>query len=197
MQLKIRLAEKEDVADILEIYTPYIKGSTATFEYEVPSLREFTSRFERITNEFPWLVCEADGKVAGYAYAERAFERAAYQWNADLAVYINPRYQRMGIARKFYQCLEEFLKLQGYCNVYTAVTGMNESSIRFHDSIGYGQFANFRNSGYKFGEWLDVVWFEKRLGEYQLNPKVPCPFPLIGEKYVQQIMEKMSTVWEI
>lgn len=196
MQCKIRLAQKEDVQDILNIYAPYIINSTATFEYEVPSLKDFTSRFERITNEFPWLVCEADGEVVGYAYAERAFERAAYQWNADLAVYIGPKYQRMGIAKRFYECLEKFLVLQGYYNVYTAVTGLNDASIRFHHSIGYEKFANFMNSGYKSGEWLDVIWFEKRLGEYQLDPKVPCPFPLLGKKLIQKVMEEAGTVWE-
>lgn len=196
MQYKIRLAMKEDVGDILRIYTPYILNSTATFEYEVPSLKEFASRFERITNEFPWLVCETDGKVIGYAYAERAFERAAYQWNADLAVYIDERYQRKGIARKFYECLERFLVLQGYYNVYTAVTGVNDASIQFHHSLGYEKFANFRNSGYKSGRWLDVVWFEKGLGEYRPEPEIPCPFPLLGKSLIQRAMEDAKTVWE-
>ncbi len=34
-----------------------------------------------IIGAYPYLVCEADGKILAYAYAHRFHEEAAYQWD--------------------------------------------------------------------------------------------------------------------
>ena len=73
----IRMAQAEDIPAILDIYAPYVLNTTATFEYTVPALAEFSARFADITKQFPWLVWEKDGKVLGYAYASAPFARAA------------------------------------------------------------------------------------------------------------------------
>ena len=57
----IRNATKQDIPEILNIYSPYITNTAISFEYEVPSLEVFTLRYEKITKQFPWLVCEIGG----------------------------------------------------------------------------------------------------------------------------------------
>ena len=86
---RIRFATVEDAEAILEIYSTYIENTRVTFETEVPAIEAFRERMERIMAQFPWIVCEIDGKVAGYAYGSRHGERAAYRWSADLSVYIH------------------------------------------------------------------------------------------------------------
>lgn len=189
----MRAAEAKDVNRILEIYKPFIEKTPITFEYSVPSLETFRKRFERITEQFPWLVCEVDGEVAGYAYVELPFERAAYQWNADIAVYIAPNYQRMKIASAFYKCIEQILKLQGYYHLYACITETNETSLYFHRALGFREFANFKKSGYKMGRWHDVIWFEKQLQKYETTPRPPVKCSELPEKQVQEILER---VWE-
>ena len=83
----IRMATAADVPGMLDVYRPFILETAYTFEYAVPTEAEFAARFERIHRFFPWLVWEENGRVTGYAYADRAFERAAYQWCADLSIY--------------------------------------------------------------------------------------------------------------
>ena len=102
----IRIAAKADIPAILDIYAPYILNTTATFEYTVPSLEEFTARFENITSQFPWLVWEENGTVLGYAYGSAPFERAAYRWCAEVSIYIAPHAKGQGIGRKLYAALE-------------------------------------------------------------------------------------------
>ena len=46
--ITIRPARLEDASEILKIYEPYIKKTTITFEYEVPSLEEFRGRMTGI-----------------------------------------------------------------------------------------------------------------------------------------------------
>ena len=61
---KIRLALQSDSKAILEIYAPFVKDTVITFEYEVPTVAEFSSRISNIEKKYPWLVCEIDGHPA-------------------------------------------------------------------------------------------------------------------------------------
>lgn len=42
--MKIRVAEIEDAASLVEIYRPYVEKTAITFEYEVPTVEEYTQR---------------------------------------------------------------------------------------------------------------------------------------------------------
>src|SRR5690348_16581912 len=101
----LRLATPDDAAGILEIYAPYIENTSFTFETEVPSLDAFKERIRSYLEQWPWLVYEVDGKVAGYAYGAKYRERTAYQWCVECSVYVHDDFQRMGIARKLYTAL--------------------------------------------------------------------------------------------
>ena len=82
-----RLAVPEDAPALLQIYSEYIH-STITFEYTLPTTEEFAERIRTIAGFYPYIVAEEDGRCMGYAYAHRHMERAAYQWNAELSVYL-------------------------------------------------------------------------------------------------------------
>ena len=172
----VRIATVEDVPQILEIYAPYIETSTATFEYDVPCLRSFTQRFLTITEKFPWLVWEEDGRILGYAYASAPYERAAFSWCAEPSVYLRPEARGRGIGKALYARLEQILKEQGYQVLYALITDENVSSIRFHESCGYVQKVHFPDCGFKFGRWLGLVWMEKRLIPVTIPNKLPICF---------------------
>ena len=94
----------------------------------------FGKRIENTLEQFPWLVCEIDGKVAGYAYASKHRERAAYQWSADLSIYVDKKYHRNHIATALYTALIELLKSQGYYSAFagTKTVISQESSVYRH-----------------------------------------------------------------
>ena len=177
----IRIATEADVPAILEIYAPYVENTTVSFEYDVPCRREFIQRFYAITEQFPWLVWEEDGKILGYTYAARPFPRAAYSWDAEPSVYIAPQAQGRGIGRKLYAALEEILKLQGYRTLYAIITAENTNSLAFHRALGYRDLALFPDCGCKFGRWIGVWWLEKRLLSVEIPKSFPTPFPRLGQ----------------
>ena len=175
----IRDAELSDVEQILEIYAPYVRSSTATFEYDVPDLDTFTRRFLDITQQFPWLVWEEDGSILGYAYASHPYTRAAYSWCAEPTVYLRPEAQGRGIAARLYRELEELLLKQGYQILYALVTEENVRSVRFHEKQGYEIRAHFPNCGFKFGRWLGLYWLEKRLKAVEIPEKMPISWKML------------------
>ena len=190
----LRIAYETDVPAILAIYAPYILTSTATFEYNVPTEEAFLQRFRDITRQFPWLVWEEDGRVLGYAYAARPFERAGYSWCAEPSIYLHDDARGRKIGRKLYAVLEEILKKQGYCVSYALITSENLVSLRFHEKCGYSTVAVFPDCGRKFGRWLGLHWMEKRLriGENPSSSPLPWLSIVQDAETFRNILDSLS-----
>ena len=173
----IRIANIKDVPEMLAIYAPYVENTTVSFEYEPPTLEEFTNRFTTFTQQFPWLVWEEDGKILGYAYASAPFTRAAFGWCAEPTVYLRPEARGRNIAASLYTVLEEILFRQGYQALYALVCGENTQSRRFHEKQGYHITAEFPGIGFKMGRWLSLIWYEKRQKIVKSSSIFPRPWP--------------------
>jgi len=174
--MNIRVAVPGDAAAMLEIYAPYIENTSITFETVVPSEDEFTSRISHYLENYPWLVAEIDGKLAGYAYASRHRERTAYQWSVECSVYIHDNYLRQGLARELYLGLIRILEKQGFRNAYAVINLPNDRSVQFHENLGFTYFATYEQVGYKLGKWKNVGWWRKILNAFSNEPSAPIPF---------------------
>lgn len=161
----IRPAAASDVPAMLAVYSPYVTDTAVTFEYEAPTLEEFSAKFARISADYPWLVLEEEGRILGYAYASRMFEKAAYAWCAELTVYLAREAAGQGRGRELYLALERELRDMGVRVLYGLVTASNVPSLRFNAAMGFRQVGLLAASGWKFGVWHDVVWLEKRLSD--------------------------------
>ena len=190
----IRPALEADLPAILAIYGPYILTSTATFEYEVPTISAFTDRFRGITAQFPWLVWEEEGEILGYAYASAPYTRPAYAWCAEPSIYLRPEARGRGIGTALYAALEEILRTQGYQVLYALVTQENAASLRFHEKLGFRQMVLFPDCGFKFGRWLGLIWLEKRLKSVEIPTSAPTPWPTIRKdaQNFANILENLS-----
>ena len=173
--MSIRFAREADLPAMLAIYAPYVENTAYSFEYTPPALAEFSARFAHHTAQFPWLVWEEDGQVLGYAYGSAPFSRAAYQWCAEVSIYLSPLVHRKGVGRAMYEALEKLLDQQGYYLVYAIVTSSNQRSMAFHKALGYRETAHFPQLAYKSGSCHSVTWLEKRLKpiEYPSAPPLP------------------------
>lgn len=186
-QFVIRQAAAQDAAALLEIYRPFITDTVVTFEYEVPAAAEFAARITDTLAFFPYLVCERDGKPVGYAYAHHIRERAAYDWAVELSIYLAPEAQGQGVGTVLYQCLIDLLDRQNIRILYGCVTLPNEGSRRLHEKLGFVLTGVWHGSGWKFGQWHDVGWFEKRLGGD--GPAQPVmAFPALEPKKIQECL---------
>ena len=175
--MSIRFAKREDIPAILSIYAPFVEQTAVSFEYTTPTVEEMEKRMADITKQFPWLVWEENGQVLGYAYACAPFERAAFSWCAEPAIYIAPEARGKGVGKALYQQLETYLKAQGYVVLYALVTTSNAPSVAFHEAVGYRQVAFQPDCGYKLGGWHGLIWLEKRLQTIENPDKMPTPFP--------------------
>jgi len=114
--LSIRLATEQDASEILAIYAPYVTGTAITFEYEVPSLEEFTRRIQRTLLRYPYLVACSGDSIVGYAYVSPFHERPAYSWAAETSIYVSMESRGRGIGHTLYALLERCWQKQNILN---------------------------------------------------------------------------------
>jgi len=170
MAATIRLATESDAEQIQAIYAPYVIHTAISFELEPPTVEEMRRRIGDILPHWPWLVCEQRRKILGYVYAGRHRSRAAYQWSADVSVYIDEQFHRLGIGRALYSSLFAILALQGFYNAYAGITLPNAASISLHESLGFQPIGVYPAVGYKLGVWHDVGWWELTLRAHTIPP---------------------------
>ena len=115
-----------------------------------------------------------DGKIAGYAYAAGFKDRKAYDWSVETTIYIRKDCRQVGLGKALYEKLEELLKEMGILNMNACIASpaeesghLTDDSYRFHKKMGFTLVGRFHNSGYKFGEWYDMIWMEKMIGEHK------------------------------
>ena len=185
-KIYVRPVTEADAAGLAKLYEPFVissdhRLSDVSFEYAAPSAEEFRQRIAAISADYPYLVCQQGGEYLGYAYAHPFIPRAAYQWGAEVTIYLAPAGQGRGLGKVLYDALENILRLQGAVKAYACVTASNEHSVKFHEAQGYRIVGTFKDTGFKHGHWLDMVWLEKTLTELPQEPQ-----PLAGWRELQQ-----------
>jgi L-amino acid N-acyltransferase YncA len=188
----LRLAQPSDAAGILDIYAPYIRNTSFTFETEVPSQEAFAERITTYLHNWPWLVCEIDGRIAGYAYGARYRERTAYQWCVESSIYIHDDFLRANIGKALYGALIDILRRQGFRNVYAVINLPNDRSVRFHESCGFTWFATYEKVGYKLGRWKNVGWWQLIINEYIDEPPAPVKFGDLNKNFLEELFAEKS-----
>lgn len=178
----IRLARQTDAAAIRVIYAPIVRDTHISFEQVLPSADEIAARVKKTLAQYPWLACELEGRLAGYAYASAFRSRAAYQWTTETTVYVHSDCQRRGIARALYTSLLALLRAQGYVTAVGVIALPNPASIRAHEALGFYKIGVFRNVGHKAGEWRDTGWWQLDLRPAPTAPMPPTPLPALAQE---------------
>lgn len=171
--VQLRMATIQDAEILVGIYAPYVQTTAISFEYEVPSVEEFSRRIAEVLEKFPYLVAEHNGEVVGYAYAHPYGVRKAYSWSVELSVYIRRDCRGLGVGRKLYEAMEVLLKAQNVTNLYVLVAGVDvedeyltHDSQKFHLAMGYDYVGKLHKAGYKFGKWYDMITMEKIIADH-------------------------------
>lgn len=171
MDFKIRLVVPGDAAGILEIYSPIVLNTAASFETSVPSVASFEERISQYSAKSPWIVAEYNAQIIGYAYATAHRSRDAYQWSQETTVYVHQDFQKQGVALRLYQVLLSALTEMGFTKALAVITIPNEPSIRFHEKLGFNHIGEMKAIGFKFNQWHTTSWWDLGLQETNYVPK--------------------------
>ena len=161
--LRIRTATPKDAAPILEIYTPAVELTPASFELTPPSVPEFAERIRSYSDTHEWLIAQDDGNILGYTYATPHRPREAYRFSVETSVYVSEHARQRGVGRKLYSELFNRLSGKDFHNAFAGITLPNDASLNLHKAVGFTSIGVFREVGYKLGKWHSVSWWQRSI----------------------------------
>ena len=159
--MEIRIARREDLQQLLDIYNYEVVHGVATLDLQPKSLEEWGQWFDahNIKNH-PLLVAEQAGRVAGYASLSPYRSKEAYRSTVELSIYIGPDFRRQGVATALMEAiLREARQDPETHTVVSVITDGNEASRKLHEKFGFTYCGAIREVGMKFGAYLDILNF--------------------------------------
>lgn len=150
--------------DIARIYNYYILNTVITFEEQVITPQDIAMRLDDVyAASLPWLVAVSSSRIVGYAYACRWKERSAYRYSVENTVYLDPDALGVGFGSHLYETLLTSLRQRKLHTVIGGIALPNDASTRLHEKFGFRKVAHFKEVGYKFGQWVDVGYWQLTL----------------------------------
>ena len=131
-----------------------------------PDVEEMKARWRKSMEQaLPFIVAKTDdGVVAGYAYAFTYRPRTGYRFTVEESVYVADGFKGAGIGRKLLEAVIEQCREKGYKQMVAVIAGTdNDTSIRFHEALGFVQSGIFRKVGFKLDKWVDTILMQREL----------------------------------
>jgi L-amino acid N-acyltransferase YncA len=160
----IRLATLADLPAINDIYNYYVHHSTCTYQLEPETLEARTAWFEqRSPDKHPVTVGILDNDIVGWGALSQFRPRAAYDHTVEASVYLRHDVHRRGIGKALLLDLIARARAAGHHTLVGGASADQTASLALQKSLGFMQVAHFKEVGFKFGRWLDVVYSQVML----------------------------------
>jgi phosphinothricin acetyltransferase len=160
----LRLAAATDLPAINEIYNYYVLRSTCTYQLEPETLAARQAWFgAHSPDKYPAMVAEIEGTVVGWGSLSKFRDRAAYDGSVEASIYIHHEHHRRGLGRALLLDLIARARSAGFHTLIGGCSADQTASLALQESLGFTRIAHFKEVGYKFGQWLDVIFLQLML----------------------------------
>ena len=160
MDIRIRLATRDDLERINEIYNHYVRHSTCTYQEEPTTAEERARWFGDHGPMHPVTVADVSGAVVGWGALSRFHTRSAYRFSTENSIYVDPAWHRQGIGGRLLADLLERARAAGHHTIVAGIDGEQQASLAIHAKFGFERVAQLREVGFKFNRWLDVIYMQ-------------------------------------
>jgi phosphinothricin acetyltransferase len=160
----IRPAITADLAAITAIYNQVIATSTAVYSDDPVTADERAGWLAaRQAQGYPVLVAEVGGEVGGFASFGDFRAWPGYRFTVEHSVHVADGLRGRGLGAHLVEALFPLARALGKHVMVAGIDADNAGSIRFHARLGFERVAHFREVGFKFGRFLDLVFLQRRL----------------------------------
>jgi L-amino acid N-acyltransferase len=158
--VQIRLAMMQDLSAINDIYNYYVDRSTCTYQEQHERMEDRVKWFEHHGEKHPVTVALDSGRVIGWGSLSAFHPRSAYRYSVENSIYIHHDFHRRGIGSAILQDLIERARAAGHHTIIAGADGEQAASIALHTKFGFEKVAHFKQVGFKFNRWLDVIYMQ-------------------------------------
>ena len=161
----IRPAASGDLDAVAAIFGHYVTSSVVTFEVTPPTVQDWRRiRADLAERGLPFVVCECDGEVVGYAYAAPWRIKPAYRHTVESSVYLAADHTGRGLGRRLLRALQRHCALAGAEQMIAVIADSgNPASIALHRACGFTDAGRLRNVGRKHGRLIDTLLMQHNL----------------------------------
>ncbi len=160
----VRAASAADAPAIAAIYAHHVRHGTATFDTEPPAPEFWIDKIGAIgKRHWPFLVAEAEGEVAGFAYATQFRDRPAYARTCEDSIYVRAAWHGRGIGAALLDELCVAAVAAGFSEMIAVIGGGEPASVALHAKAGFHHVGRLEKVGEKFGRLLDTVYMQRTL----------------------------------
>lgn len=159
----LRLATAADLPAINTIYNHYVLHSNCTYQEEPETLEDRHRWFTRRGPGHPVTVVQLNGHVVGWGALSSFHSRAAYQHTVENSVYVHHEHHRRGLGSILLEDLIQRAEGLGHHAIIAGIDAGQIASIALHEKYQFQHVGHFREVGFKFGHWLDVVYMQLTL----------------------------------
>ncbi len=164
MPTNIRLATLGDLPAINDIYNYYVLNSTCTYQFEPETLEDRQKWFEAHSPEtHPVILAVLDEVVVGWGAISKYHSRAGYSHSAEASVYLRHDVRGRGIGKALLLDLVARARTAGHHTLIGGASADQAASLALQRSLGFEPVAHFKEVGFKFGRWLDVIYSQLML----------------------------------
>ena len=160
----IRPATETDLTAINDIYNHYVLHSTCTYQEEPETMEDRRRWFSRHGEKHSVIVAVKDGQVAGWGSLSPYHARSAYRFTVENSVYVHHQLHRHGIGSLLLEELIDRARNFKHRTIIAAIDGEQPASVALHSKFHFERVGHFKEVGFKFGRWLDVIYMELKVG---------------------------------
>lgn len=119
----------------------------------------------RTKQNYPTLVACDGGLVIGFSSFGDFRSWPGYRYTVEHSVHVDASRRGQGAGSALVQALFPRAAALGKHVMIGGIDAENTPSLRFHERLGFERVAHFREVGFKFGRFLDLIFVQLAISE--------------------------------
>lgn len=161
-----RLAQRDDLSAIVDIYNATIASRQATGDTEPISVQSRIPWFEAHAPESrPLWVVEIDARIAAWLSFSSFYGRPAYDRTAELSLYVAKMFRGLGLGRYLLNAAMAEAPSLNINTLLGFIFGHNTPSLALFERHGFARWGELPRVAVLDGEERDLIIVGRRVGE--------------------------------
>lgn len=171
MEFQLKSCTEEQLPEILDIFNDAILNSTALYDYKTRTMENMHAWYaDKLHGNYPIIgAFDENGALLGFSTYGMFRVRPAYKYSVEHSVYVRSDMRGHGIGKVLLHEIVKKAEEQDFHVLVGVIDAENTVSMKLHEAEGFVLTGILKESGYKFGKWLDAAFYQLILK----SPKVP------------------------